>query len=242
MIGSLACSVAALVRTRPITARPTKLEFTAGMPTLDNSGIVRLGWKITDPPSETYTYETWYLINGVATSMRTAIGSATFVDTFSGLSASTNYLFEVRVRITSTGQYAATVKTAATVNYTANTSGGRYSCTLVNASYQGPVMRLRTDQGSTSARDDFYAASSSTSILRNSAGRTVSEWLTSLSLSTASNVMVDTWYDQSLTGNHAYQSTLTSQPVYKPINRNIDFSGSKFFTLRWSSEATGLPQ
>lgn len=98
---------------------------------------------------------------------------------------------------------------------------GAYALTKVNASYPNAIIKLR--RGSDNALFDFFASNDGTLI--NLSGQTVATWLG------GSDGFVDTWYDQSGSGNHATQATTGSQPKINLANNTIDFRNNKFFDL-----------
>ena len=99
-----------------------------------------------------------------------------------------------------------------------------YGIFRLSSTYTGPTLRIR--RASDNVLMNFYAdINGNLGTDLNGAGQSVSSWLVS------SIGYIDILYDQSGMGNHATQSTTTVQPVYDPVNRYIDFSGSRYFAL-----------
>ena len=95
---------------------------------------------------------------------------------------------------------------------------GIYALYRVNSTYTGATIKLR--RSSDNAVSDFYAdVYGNLGTSANATGTSFTSWIGS------STAYVDTWYDQSGSGNHATQSTTANQPVYNGILRLID-SGS----------------
>jgi hypothetical protein len=55
----------------------------------------------------------------------------------------------------------------------------------------------------------------------------------------SSTAYVDTWYDQSGSGNHSTQSTTNSQPIYNGTLKLLDFSNSSFLNMPSGTIPTG---
>ena len=70
---------------------------------------------------------------------------------------------------------------------------GAYGLNLLNSSYTGPTLKIRRSSDNTLS--DFTADVKG--VLRNTSGTLYSSWIG------ASTGYIDTWYDQSGTGNHA---------------------------------------
>lgn len=102
---------------------------------------------------------------------------------------------------------------------------GIYALYRANSTYTGATIKLR--RSSDNAVSDFYADVYGN--LTDATGNSFSSWI---SISTA---YVDTWYDQSGSGNHATQSTTNLQPVYNGTLKLLDFSNSSFLNMGTAS-------
>lgn len=96
---------------------------------------------------------------------------------------------------------------------------GAFGLNLLNSSYTGPTLKIRRSSDNTLS--DFTA--NINGVLTNTSGTLYSSWIG------ASSGYIDTWYDQSGSGNHATQSTTSYQPILT-FDRNgqytIDFQNS----------------
>ena len=114
---------------------------------------------------------------------------------------------------------------------TKNTARGVYTLYRANSTYTGPTIKLR--RSSDNAVSDFYADVYGNLI--NSTGTSFTSWIST------STAYVDTWYDQSGSGNHATQSTTAFQPVYNGTLKLIDSlnSSSLFLNMPSGTVPTG---
>jgi len=116
---------------------------------------------------------------------------------------------------------------------TMSTSGksaatGVYTLYRANSTYTGATIKLR--RSSDNAVSDFYAdIYGNLGTSANATGTSFSSWIGS------STAYVDTWYDQSGSGNHATQSTTNLQPVYNGTLKLLDFSNSSFLNMGTTS-------
>lgn len=108
---------------------------------------------------------------------------------------------------------------------------GVYTLYRANSTYSGATIKLR--RSADNAVSDFYADIYGN--LTDSTGTTFSTWIGS------STAYVDTWYDQSGSGNHATQSTTANQPVYNGTLKLIDSlnSSSLFLNMPSGTVPTG---
>ncbi len=102
---------------------------------------------------------------------------------------------------------------------------GAYALYRANSTYTGATIRLR--RSSDNAVSDFYADIYGN--LTDGTGNSFSSWIGS------STAYVDTWYDQSGSGNHATQSTTSFQPVYNGTLKLIDSLNSSSLFLNMPS-------
>lgn len=102
---------------------------------------------------------------------------------------------------------------------------GVYALYRANSTYSGATIRLR--RSSNNAVSDFYADIYGN--LTDASGNSFSSWIGS------STAYVDTWYDQSGSGNHATQSTTNLQPVYNGTLKLIDSLNSSSLFLNMPS-------
>ena len=105
-----------------------------------------------------------------------------------------------------------------------------FHCIWVNSNYTGAILNLRANTDSTgTSMQDFYIDKTGSNVTTgyNNTGQTLSNWLSSKSATIA---YVNTWYDQSLSANHATQSVIGSQPTFN-ISGYIDFTGSKYLNI-----------
>jgi hypothetical protein len=102
---------------------------------------------------------------------------------------------------------------------------GIYALYRANSTYTGATIKLR--RSADSVTSDFYADIYGN--LTDATGNSYSSWI---SISTA---YVDTWYDQSGSGNHATQSTTSFQPVYNGTLKLIDSLNSSSLFLNMPS-------
>jgi len=102
-----------------------------------------------------------------------------------------------------------------------------FSFRCVNTLYQGPTFRIR--RSSDNFVQAFYAdGAGNLGTAIGATGQPLLDWLG------GSVAYVDTWYDQSLTMNHATQTTWTLQPILNLARRVVDFtanSGSAYMNL-----------
>lgn len=103
---------------------------------------------------------------------------------------------------------------------TVSNCNGCFSLKLLVSGYTGYVLRIRRT-------DNTYMSfnSTSTGSLTNDAGTTIATFLS------GSTGYIDTWYDQSGKGNHATQTTTSSQPLFDVTNNCIDFGYSNSSNL-----------
>ena len=108
---------------------------------------------------------------------------------------------------------------------------GIYALYRANSSYTGATIRLR--RSADSVTSDFYADIYGN--LTDASGTSFTSWISS------STAYVDTWYDQSGSGNHATQSTTANQPVYNGTLKLIDSlnSSSLFLNMPSGTVPTG---
>jgi len=105
---------------------------------------------------------------------------------------------------------------------------GVYTLYRANSTYTGATIKLR--RSSDNAVSDFYAdVYGNLGTSANATGTSFSSWIGS------STAYVDTWYDQSGSGNHATQSTTNLQPVYNGTLKLLDFSNSSFLNMGTTS-------
>lgn len=99
-------------------------------------------------------------------------------------------------------------------------SAGAYGTRLLYSGYTGPVMKIRN--GTSNATADFYAdATGNLGTAYLGSGTSLATWIG------AAVAYVDTWYDQTGNGNHATQTTTTSQPVYNRTSKYVDFGSGQ---------------
>jgi hypothetical protein len=111
---------------------------------------------------------------------------------------------------------------------------GIYCLYRANSTYTGPTIKLR--RSSDNAVSDFYAdIYGNLGTSANATGTSFSSW------NGSSTSYVDTWYDQSGSGNHATQSTTANQPVYNGTLKLIDTlnSSSLFLNMPSGTVPTG---
>jgi hypothetical protein len=111
---------------------------------------------------------------------------------------------------------------------------GVYTLYRANSTYSGATIKLR--RSSDNAVSDFYAdIYGNLGTSANATGTSFSSWIGS------STAYVDTWYDQSGSGNHATQSTTANQPVYNGTLKLIDSlnSSSLFLNMPSGTVPTG---
>ena len=108
---------------------------------------------------------------------------------------------------------------------------GIYALYRANSTYTGATIKLR--RSSDNAVSDFYADVYGN--LTDATGNSFSSWI---SISTA---YVDTWYDQSGSGNHATQSTTANQPVYNGTLKLLDFSTQYSFLNMGTASGGPIP-
>lgn len=107
---------------------------------------------------------------------------------------------------------------------------GAYGLTLLNSSYTGPTIRIRmsSNNSSNNTLSDFTA--NIHGVLTNTSGTLYSSWIG------ASSGYIDTWYDQSGSGNHATQSNSSYQPTISigpngQYRINFANSNTQFFNI-----------
>ena len=106
---------------------------------------------------------------------------------------------------------------------------GIYTLYRANSSYTGATIKLRRSLDN--AVSDFYADIYGN--LTDASGNSFTSWIST------STAYVDTWYDQSGSGNHATQSTTNLQPVYNGALKLLDFSNSSFLNMPSGTIPTG---
>lgn len=108
---------------------------------------------------------------------------------------------------------------------------GIYACWRVQDGYNGPIMTVRrsADNVLTNLYDDGNG------VLVTNAGIPVLRWLS------GANACVAIWFDQSGKARHATQTSISAQPVYNPITRNMVFTSAAFtcFNLPDGTVPTG---
>jgi hypothetical protein len=104
---------------------------------------------------------------------------------------------------------------------------GSYAAFRVTSKYSGPTVQIR--RGNDDSTLNFYANKQGqlgTSL--DGSGTSLTQWLGGW------QGYVVIWYDQSGQGRHATQYTASSQPIFDPLNKRIDFtvqSGTAFLNL-----------
>lgn len=97
---------------------------------------------------------------------------------------------------------------------------GAFGLVKLNARYNGPIIKVRN--GTNNVVMDFYAdVNGALTIAPDGTGLTLATWLG------AATGFIDTWYDQSGTGNHAVQNATVDgtalQPTIDVVNRMVSF-------------------
>jgi hypothetical protein len=100
---------------------------------------------------------------------------------------------------------------------------GLYSTKWINSSYTGPVFTFR--RSTDNVTQDFYVSGSSIGTSPGALGTSLQSWLG------AATAYVTKWWDQSLLGNHATQTTNANQPTFDVSNNCIQFTSSSFQRL-----------
>lgn len=111
---------------------------------------------------------------------------------------------------------------------------GAYSMQRLNTSYTGAVCNIRN--GTNGTNSDFYADfAGNLNTAADGSGQTYSTWIA------GATGYVQTWYDQSGTGNHATTATTAQQPVYNynGTYQLTEFTSSHFFTVPNGTIPTG---
>lgn len=100
---------------------------------------------------------------------------------------------------------------------------GAYGVFRMSSTYTGPTLKIRRSTGGTL---DFYAdINGNLGSALNATGQSLASWIGT------ATAFIDTWYDQSGSGNDAIQSTTANQPFYDLANGWVDFTTSKSFPL-----------
>lgn len=102
-----------------------------------------------------------------------------------------------------------------------------YSMCRLNSAYTGPTLRVRRSTDNVLA-DVFTDISGNITFISPTSGLAVSDIRTWLNGATA---YVNTWYDQSGSGNHAIQSTSSAQPIF-------DYISNVGYGIRFGSNST----
>lgn len=160
-----------------------------------------------------------------ASSMQTIFyngtGSVSMVEMYKGGSKVPNISENANVPASGTisfSHFYGTRKTAAV----ANAMMVCYSMRLYNASYGGPVVRVR--RSTDNVQSDFYTDSTQ-SYLSTGAGNTGTSYASWISSGTG---YITTWYDQSGNGNNAANATASQQPsIY------ISSTSSNKYVVSW---------
>jgi len=100
---------------------------------------------------------------------------------------------------------------------------GLYSTKWINSSYTGPIFTFR--RSTDNVTQDFYVSGSSIGTSPGALGTSLQSWLG------AATAYVTKWWDQSLLGNHATQTTNANQPTFDVSNNCIQFTSSSFQRL-----------
>lgn len=123
---------------------------------------------------------------------------------------------------------------------------GAYSFTRVSSTYNGPTFRIRRGGGGDGALLDVYAdINGNIGTAPNATGQSINSWLTVGGI--LYTACVDTWYDQSGNGNHAYQGAgaggdgITAQPFLNLAAYCVDFSTNAGATIGNSTRRMKLP-
>lgn len=96
---------------------------------------------------------------------------------------------------------------------------GAYGVFRMSSTYTGPTLKIR--RSTDNAILDFYAdINGNLGSALNSTGQSLGSWIGT------ANAFIDTWYDQSGSGNHATQTTTGNQPIYDLVNGYINFIDS----------------
>lgn len=101
---------------------------------------------------------------------------------------------------------------------------GAYALVRLSSSYIGATMRIR--RSTDNVELDFYAdnyGDFGTGL--DASGTSISTWLNGAS------AYITTWYDQSGKGKNATQTNTNIQPILEYLNKWINFSTSRYFSL-----------
>ena len=99
---------------------------------------------------------------------------------------------------------------------------GLYACKWVNSLYTGPIFKIRNEN--TQNIQDFYMNSFGLAIGTgvNGTGTSLISWLN------GAIAFVDSWYDQSGTGNVMTQTDIMKQPIFDTVSKSVYYNGTSY--------------